>query len=116
ATRSGVTGYSDDDTARALAAASGISEALPDRLTGAPGVYDVEGTRDLEWIERDWLLPALEALRAGRIGELQLDDGGGWRLALRRGHLLRFWRRPARWPAQWPRPAPSGAGRFPRRR
>ncbi|MGY0612420.1 MULTISPECIES: phosphoglycerate mutase [unclassified Luteimonas] len=96
----GETGYSDDDTARALAAIGGLGEALPDRFTGAPGVYDIEGTRDLEWIEREWLLPALEALRGGHIAELRLDDGDGWRLSLRRRHLLRFWRRATPWPAQ----------------
>jgi hypothetical protein len=96
----GGTGYSDDDTARALAAVGGLGEALPDRFTGTPGVYDIEGTRDLEWIEREWLLPALEAVRAGHIAELRLDDGDGWRLSLRRRHLLRFWRRATSWPAQ----------------
>lgn len=95
----GAIGYSDDDTARALAASGGRGAALPERFTGEPGVYDIEGTRDLEWIEREWLAPALAALRAGRIARLCLDDGGGWRLALRRRHLLRIWRRAAAWPA-----------------
>ncbi|MEN1956531.1 phosphoglycerate mutase [Luteimonas changyuni] len=96
--RDGATGFSDDDTARALAAASGRGQPLPARFTGEPGVYDIEGTRDLQWIEGEWLLPALEALRAGGIGTLCLDDGDGWRLALKRAHLLRVWRRAAPWP------------------
>jgi hypothetical protein len=100
ASSGGATGYSDDDTARALAAAGGRSGFLPPRFTGEPGVYDIEGTRDLEWIEREWLVPGFEALRAGDIAALCLDDGGGWRMELRRRHLLRIWRRPAAWPAQ----------------
>lgn len=94
----GATGYSSDDTARALAAAGGHGADLPARFGDAPGVYDLEGTRDLAWIEREWLAPALAALRAGRIGVLHLDDAAGWRLALRRRHLLRLWRRPVDWP------------------
>ena len=96
----GPAGYSDDDTVRALAAAGGRSGALPSRFSCEAGVYDIEGTRDLEWIERDWLAPALDALRKGDIAALSLDDGGGWRMELRRRHLLRIWRRPAAWPAQ----------------
>ncbi|MBJ7574113.1 phosphoglycerate mutase [Luteimonas sp. MC1828] len=95
----GTHGFSDDDTARALAAASGRGTALPPRFTPDAGVYDIEGTRDLQWIERDWLQPALDALRAGAIDALELDDGDGWRLRLRRRHALRVWRRGAAWPA-----------------
>lgn len=93
------TGYSGDDTARALASWGGRGAPLPERFDGAPGVYDLEGTRDLDWIGRDWLAPALDALRAGRIAALVLDDGDGWRLQLRRRHALRFWRPALSWPA-----------------
>lgn len=96
----GATGYSGDDTARALAAAGGHGAALPERFGGEPGVYDLEGTRDLQWIEREWLAPALEALRAGRVAALRLDDGDGWRFELRRWQALRFWRPALAWPAQ----------------
>ena len=95
----GPAGYSGDDTARALASAGGRGEELPAAFTGEPGVYDLEGTRDLAWIENEWLAPALEALRTGRIAALRLDDGDGWRLELRRRHALRVWRRPQGWPA-----------------
>ena len=95
----GATGYSSDATVRALAAAGGQARELPGGFTGAAGVYDLEGSRDLAWIEREWLLPALAALRAGRIAALCLDDGDGWRLVLRRRHALRVWRRPLAWPA-----------------
>ena len=96
----GCTGYSGDDTARALAAAGGRGEPLPERFGGEAGVYDLEGTRDLQWIEREWLVPALDAMSAGRIAALRLDDGEGWRLELRRRHALRFWRGALAWPAQ----------------
>lgn len=92
-------GYSSDDTARALAAAGGQGAALPSRFEGRPGVYDLEGTRDLQWIERYWLAPALDALAAGGIAALCLDDGDGWRFEARRGDALRFWRGPLAWPA-----------------
>lgn len=97
--RHGRAGYSGDDTARALAAAGGQGAVLPERFEGRPGVYDLEGTRDLQWIEREWLVPALEALAAGRIDGLRLDDGDGWRLETRRADALRFWRGPLAWPA-----------------
>ncbi|NLA67883.1 MAG: phosphoglycerate mutase [Gammaproteobacteria bacterium] len=96
----GATGFSGDDTARALAAAGGRAAELPERFGRAPGVYDLEGTRDLEWIERDWLAPALDALRAGDIAGLRLDDAAGWRFGTRRAHALRFWRAPLAWPAE----------------
>lgn len=95
----GMTGYSGDDTARALAASGGQGMALPAGFAGAPGVYDLEGTRDLQWIEQAWLAPALAALRSGAIAGLQLDDGDGWRLRLRRRDALRFWRPVLDWPA-----------------
>lgn len=94
----GTHGFSDDDTARALAAASGRGTALPPRFVADAGVYDIEGTRDLQWIEREWLQPALAALRSGAIATLALDDGDGWRLQLRRWHALRAWRRGVGWP------------------
>ena len=96
----GTTAYSSDDTARALASAGGRGEELPARFTGDPGVYDLEGTRDLDWIEREWLAPALAALGSGQVAALCLDDAGGWRFELRRGHRLRFWRRAWAWPAR----------------
>ena len=95
----GVSGYSGDDTARALAAAGGHGRELPARFEGDPGVYDLEGTRDLAWIEREWLVPALDALAAGRIATLRLDDGAGWRLETGRWQARRFWRGAAAWPA-----------------
>ena len=94
----GTHGFSDDDTARALAAASGRGTALPPRVVADAGVNDIEGTRDLQWIEREWLQPALAALRSGAIATLALDDGDGWRLQLRRWHALRAWRRGVGWP------------------
>lgn len=96
----GTTGFSGDDTARALASAGGRGADLPERFAGEPGVYDLEGTRDLAWIESGWLAPALDALRAGRIAALHLDDADGWRFCLRRGRALRIWRAPLAWPAQ----------------
>lgn len=96
----GTTGFSGDDTARALASAGGRGADLPERFAGEPGVYDLEGTRDLAWIESGWLAPALDALRAGRIAALHLDDADGWRFCLRRGQALRIWRAPLAWPAQ----------------
>ena len=95
----GATGFSGDDTARALASAGGRGVGLPERFAGEAGVYDLEGTRDLAWIEREWLLPALDALRAGRIGALRLDDADGWRWEVRRAQALRLWRGPLAWPS-----------------
>ncbi len=57
-------------------------------------VFDLVASRDLSVLERDWLLPALSALRDGRLSSLEIDSEDGLRLALRRGQRWRFWRRP----------------------
>ena len=86
------------DTPRAPCGRPGGRAAAPERVEAAPGVTP-GGTRDLAWIEREWLVPALEALRAGRLATLGLDEGDGWRWELRRRQALRVWRRPLAWPA-----------------
>jgi hypothetical protein len=47
-------------------------------------------------IDRDWLLPALEALRSGTISQLRVHIGAQ-RVTLRAAGLRRFWRRPLPW-------------------
>jgi len=50
----------------------------------------------LSGLERDWFVPALEALDTGRLGELALTlggDTGSVTLAATRGDLRKFWRR-----------------------
>lgn len=51
-------------------------------------------------LDRDWLTPLLEALRAGRLRRLTVYFDR-WRLVLDRRGLLRFWRR-ALPQSQWP--------------
>lgn len=87
---------SDDDLLRALARlAGGEGAPLPAAFSPAPVpvLHDLRRIRDLAALQRDWLLPACEALHSGAIAALHLDslDGSGLRLA--RGQRWRFWRR-----------------------
>lgn len=85
-----------DDGLAAMAAAGGATIATPGRFDGADAdaVVDLRSTRDLREVTQDWLWPALEALRAGRLGSLTLDLADGQRFVLRRSQRLRLWRRP----------------------
>ena len=95
----------DDEILDALAHAAGASTtALPARLEDlssvtagegvAAGLVDLAHMRDLAALQRDWLLPALARLRAGAFAQVELDACDGRSVVLRRGHRLRFWRRP----------------------
>ncbi|MCR6662273.1 MAG: phosphoglycerate mutase [Luteimonas sp.] len=57
-------------------------------------VFDLVASRDLVALQRDWLLPALAALRNGSLSALDIDSEDGVRYALRCGQRWRFWRRP----------------------
>jgi hypothetical protein len=60
-------------------------------------VLDAEpGTAAWRTVERTWLVPALTALRAGRIRQLDLGIGEQ-QLVLHAGWSLRFWRRARPW-------------------
>lgn len=90
---------SDEEVATALAHAAGVHAPLPARF--APDgegegdtAFDLVALRDLAALERDWLQPALHALRGGRLSQLDIDTEDGVRLALRPGHRWRFWRGP----------------------
>ena len=51
----------------------------------------------MERIERDWMVPALDALRSGRLDALRLiapGDPGSAELHVSRRDLLKFWRKP----------------------
>jgi hypothetical protein len=53
----------------------------------------------LEVLEREWFAPLLEALRAGRLGRLELHLGGTQAVRtffLTRNDLYKFWRRPGK--------------------
>jgi hypothetical protein len=54
---------------------------------------------DLDTLESRWLVPLVDALRAGKLSriELLLDR---WRIVMERRALIRFWKSPRR-PAQW---------------
>lgn len=90
---------SDEEVATALAHAGGVHAPLPTRFAPNSGgdtdtAFDLVALRDLAALERDWLQPALDALRDGRLSQLDIDTEDGLRLALRRGHRWRFWRGP----------------------
>jgi hypothetical protein len=111
--------WSNDTLACALAAASETAAAaLPDGATswlkaarprdarhlivlddlGTPTAYQdtAEWRGRLEALEARWFAPLTEALRAGAISELVLVAplaSACWRFELRRGDLLKLWRR-----------------------
>lgn len=88
--------YSDDTVARALATGTIGVEPLPPRYPPGPDMrlFDLDALRDLAAFDRDWLQPALTALRKGEIGALWLDCGDGRAFVIGRWHRLRFWHKP----------------------
>ena len=85
---------SHEEVATALAHAAGAHAPLPAHFAHGEGdvAYDLVALRDLATLERDWLRPALQALRGGGLSQLDIDTEDGLRLALRRSHRWRFWR------------------------
>jgi hypothetical protein len=94
--------------AHGLAAASGaviepLGEAWKPHAGHAVAVVDrlqevLLNADDLGWVTaaealEQWLSPALDALRAGRLDEITVDACNGRRWCLRRADLRRFWRR-----------------------
>lgn len=97
---------SDDVPLRALAANAGLAPlASGPRFAAIAGdaLFDLREARDLAALDRDWLQPALDALRRGRLRQLHLDfaDGTGYRLLP--AQRWRFWRRPLARLAAMPR-------------
>lgn len=90
------TAHSDDATARALAAATGVAQPLPSRYPGGrdDALFDLVALRDLRMLYTHWLQPALAALRAGDLQWLELDGEDGRVHGFGRWQHLRFWRRP----------------------
>jgi len=88
--------HSDEELGAAFAAAAGIRVPLP-ALFAAPdadAAFDLVHARDLAALERDWLQPALAAVRGGQLGSLHLDTGDGTVFSITRGQRWRYWRRP----------------------
>ena len=90
---------SDDDLVQALSRiAGGSAQPLPQQFPAASPagsdshLYDLRRFRDLAALQRDWLLPALDALRTGACSALAIDSADGSRLQLVRGQRWRFWR------------------------
>ncbi len=90
---------SDDEAVCALALGDGTGTAtgpLPERYTTFDGdtLLDLRHARDLALLERDWLVPALDAITARTLDELRLDFADGFVAVLRHAQRWRFWRRP----------------------
>jgi len=89
--------YSDDATARALGARSGVVAALPARFTpgaAARAVVDLAASQDLASLDQAWLHLALQALQRGELASLVLDDEAGHVVSFGRWQRLRLWRGP----------------------
>lgn len=86
---------SDDELLRALASCAGASVAPAATMLEAETgrrLIDLRRQRDLAALQRDWLRPALDALRDGSLRVLELDTADGLRWRLARGQRWRFWR------------------------
>ncbi len=90
---------SEDDLLQALMrVAGGEAQTLPADFASVPVVVDtlvdLRHGRDFAALQRDWLLPAVEAVRSGALATLTIDaaDGSGLRLA--KSQRWRFWRKP----------------------
>ena len=80
-----------------LFAAFGDEPAMPsDGRSGVVVCDDHPGTSTWPAVEQRWLMPALEALRAGRIRRIYLSAARR-RFDLAAGPRWRFWRRPRPW-------------------
>ena len=91
--------YSDDDLLQALIhTAGGVALPLANEFSSVSfgdsevALCDLRRCRDLAALQRDWLLPAVRALRAGALKTLVLDAADGTRLQLAAQQRWRFWR------------------------
>jgi hypothetical protein len=88
---------SEDELLRALASCADASVAPAAAMFKPEAdrtLIDLRRQRDLAALQRDWLRPALDALRDGSLQSLELDAADGLRLRLTRGQRWRFWRGP----------------------
>lgn len=88
---------SDDDLVRAsMRLAGGEAMRLPQAFGGTDAgtivLHDVRGYRDLAALQRDWLLPAADAIRTGTLDSLVLDAADGSRLRIAKAQRWRIWR------------------------
>lgn len=88
---------SRDDLLQALMrVAGGEARTLPADFTSARIVadtlFDLRQGRDLAALQRDWLQPAVEAVRTGALDALTLDAADGSALRLTKAQRWRFWR------------------------
>ena len=94
--------FTADDTLDALARAAGAACApLPGEGAGivaaadsGNALIDLTHMRDLAALQRDWLQPALAALRQRAAVAVELDARDGACCLLQAGQRFRFWRRP----------------------
>lgn len=89
--------YGTDALLRGLGKLAGVAVQPIAAAVVAAGIeqdtlIDLRELRELAAFERDWLLPAVAALRAPDM--LLLDFVDGARYTIRRGQQWRFWRRP----------------------
>jgi hypothetical protein len=100
---------SDDDLVRAsMQLAGGKATRSPTGFAGTDtttsALHDLRGSRDLAALQRDWLLPAADAVRTGKLDSLLLDAADGQCLLIAKTQRWRFWRQ------AWSMPPPQQRG------
>lgn len=89
--------HSDDTTLLALASAARL-QAAPLAEVFSPGpanaLHDLRGMRSVATFARDWLGPAIAAMRRGELERLRLDFEDGTGSTIEQRQRWRFWRRP----------------------
>lgn len=102
--------HSDDDLLQALIKlAGGAAQPLGQAFDSASSahddvaLYDLRRCRDFAVVQRDWLLPAVRALRTGGLAALVLDAADGTQLKLAPSQRWRFWR------GAWAMPVPASS-------
>ena len=89
---------SADPLVRALCSRAGVPcEARGARLEmdaiAADTLLDLSDLRDTQALHSEWLLPALDSLKRGRITQIELDFADASGVLVTPSHRWRFWRR-----------------------
>lgn len=93
---------SDDNTVRALARSAGVASHdltnvdISGRHANTATLLDLAAYREIESLEKDWLIPIDAALKGRVFSSAQFCFASGERVSVKPWHRWRFWRRARR--------------------